>query len=65
MPTVVLERIGELDLIVRNGETLSAIARKYGTSVQNLQKINNLRGTLIVVGQALRIPSRGGASSQP
>jgi membrane-bound lytic murein transglycosylase D len=51
--------------IVRNGETLSLIARKYGTSVQNLQKINNLRGTLIVVGQALRIPSRGGSSSRP
>jgi membrane-bound lytic murein transglycosylase D len=51
--------------IVRNGETLSAIARKYGTSVQNLQKINNLRGTLIVVGQALRIPSRGGSASRP
>ncbi|MHB8054704.1 MAG: transglycosylase SLT domain-containing protein [Candidatus Aminicenantales bacterium] len=45
--------------LVRNGETLSTIARRYGTSVQNLQKINNLRGTLIRAGQTLRIPTRG------
>lgn len=44
---------------VKSGETLSMIARKYGTSVQSLQKINNLRGTLIRVGQILRIPTRG------
>jgi membrane-bound lytic murein transglycosylase D len=44
---------------VRSGETLSTIARKYGTSVQSLQKINNLRGTLIRAGQTLRIPTRG------
>ncbi|MBM3295737.1 MAG: LysM peptidoglycan-binding domain-containing protein, partial [Candidatus Aminicenantes bacterium] len=45
--------------LVRQGETLSAIARKYGTSVQTLMRINNLRSTLIRVGQALRIPGRG------
>ncbi|MCC7295825.1 MAG: transglycosylase SLT domain-containing protein [Acidobacteria bacterium] len=44
---------------VRSGETLSTIARRYGTSVQNLQKINGIRGTLIRAGQVLRIPSRG------
>ena len=44
---------------VKSGETLSTIARRYGTSVQNLQKINGLRGTLIRAGQLLRIPSRG------
>ncbi len=39
--------------------TLSTIARQYGTSVKTLQNINNLRGTLIIAGQILRIPSRG------
>jgi len=45
--------------LVRSGETLSMIARKYGTSVAQLQRINNLSGTLIRVGQVLRIPTRG------
>jgi membrane-bound lytic murein transglycosylase D len=44
---------------VRSGETLSMIARKYGTSVQMIQRLNNLRGTLIYPGQALKIPGRG------
>jgi len=44
---------------VKSGETLSMIARRYGTSVANLQRINNLKGTLIHVNQVLRIPTRG------
>ena len=44
---------------VRNGETLSTIARRYGTSVQMIQRLNNMRGTLIRPGQALKIPGRG------
>jgi len=50
---------------VKSGDTLSSIARHFGLSVSNLQKINNLRGTLIVVGQTLRIPSRGGSAARP
>jgi membrane-bound lytic murein transglycosylase D len=45
--------------VVRRGETLSQISRIYGTSVTTLQRINNLRGTMIRVGQALRVPGRG------
>jgi len=45
--------------LVRRGETLGGIARKYGTSVQTLMRINNLRSTLIRAGQTLRIPGRG------
>ena len=44
---------------VRSGETLSVIARKYGTSVQMIQRLNNLRGTMIYPGQTLKIPGRG------
>jgi membrane-bound lytic murein transglycosylase D len=51
---------------VKSGDTLSAIARRYGISVSTLQTINNMKGkTVIVVGQALRIPSRGGSTSRP
>jgi membrane-bound lytic murein transglycosylase D len=45
--------------MVRSGDTLSSIAQKCGTSVQTLQRINNLRGTLIYPGQVLKIPGRG------
>lgn len=42
---------------VRKGDTLSAIARRYGTTVNDLRKINGIRGSLIKIGQKLRIPS--------
>jgi len=38
---------------VRSGETLSAIARKYGVRVSDIQKWNGLRGTTIQIGQRL------------
>jgi len=41
---------------VRKGETLSTIARKYGTSVKQLKRANNLSGDNINVGQRLFIP---------
>ncbi len=45
--------------VVRAGETLSQIARKYGTSVQALARLNGLRSPyLLSVGQRLRIPGR-------
>lgn len=43
--------------VVRQGETLSAIARRYGTSVQALAAYNNISNPdRILVGQVLRIP---------
>ena len=40
---------------VRSGDTLSGIARRYGTSVSTLCKINNIRtNTTLRVGQTLR-----------
>jgi len=40
---------------VRSGDTLSAIARRYGTSVNNLCKLNGLRTTSVIrPGQRLR-----------
>lgn len=41
---------------VKSGDTLSAIATKYGTSVSRLASLNNITNTnLIIVGQNLRI----------
>jgi len=39
--------------VVRSGDVLGSIARRYGTSVGEIQRLNNLRGTLIRPGQRL------------
>jgi peptidoglycan DL-endopeptidase LytE len=43
--------------IVRNGDTLSGIAKTYETTVNSIVGVNNLSGTNILVGQKLTIPS--------
>lgn len=48
---------------VAKGETLSAIGRKYGVSVEALKKVNGLRGNHIIVGQKLRLPKHTKGSS--
>ena len=40
---------------VRGGDTLYSIARRYGTTVQALQRLNDLRGADIRIGQRLRV----------
>lgn len=40
---------------VRRGDTLGAIARRYGVSVRQIQRLNGLRGTNIRVGKRLRV----------
>jgi membrane-bound lytic murein transglycosylase D len=48
---------------VRRGETLSAIANRYRTSVSAIMRSNRLRSAhRIHPGQRLRIPTRGGGS---
>jgi flagellum-specific peptidoglycan hydrolase FlgJ len=42
--------------VVQKGDTLTKIAKKYGTTVQNLVKLNNIKNPdLIKVGQKLRV----------
>jgi predicted chitinase len=55
--TVVRKPVNKPVLVtVHNGDTLSAIASRHGTTWQNLQKLNNLRNpNVILVGQRLRI----------
>ena len=43
---------------VKRGDTLSALAVRYGTSVNALKQTNRLRTDLIRVGQKLVIPAR-------
>lgn len=52
--------------IVQRGETLSQIARRYNTTVAELQRLNNLaNASLIVAGQVIQLPSSatGGGTS--
>ncbi len=40
---------------VRKGETLSTIAKRHGTTVSKLAKLNNIKGSKIKAGQTLRV----------
>jgi nucleoid-associated protein YgaU len=42
---------------VKRGDTLSAIAKRYKTSVSKIQRANGISGSVIRVGQTLKIPS--------
>jgi len=44
---------------VKKGETLGMLARKYGTSVRDIQRANGLKGTLIREKQTYRVPRKG------
>jgi LysM repeat protein len=41
---------------VRSGDSLYAIAKRYGTTASAVQKANGLKGTVIRPGQSLTIP---------
>jgi membrane-bound lytic murein transglycosylase D len=45
---------------VKRGDNLSRIAATHGTTVAEIQRLNGLKGTRILVGQTLRVPSSSG-----
>lgn len=54
-----------IEYVVQAGDTLSRIARRYGTTVSLLVTYNRLSTTNIYVGQALFIPSAGSGMLYP
>ena len=57
------ERVAWKEHKVRKGETLSQIASKYGTSVEEVRDANNLkRKSMLQIGQVLTIPVAGGTA---
>lgn len=48
---------------VKKGETLSAIASKYGVTVAAIKTANNLKSDAIRAGQTLKIPAKSTGSS--
>jgi len=52
--------------VVRRGDTLSAIALRYGISIWTLASVNGIQNpSFIYVGQRLRIPAGSSAPTQP
>lgn len=41
---------------VKRGDTLSSLAKRYKTSVSKIQAANGIRGSVIRLGQSLKIP---------
>lgn len=48
---------------VRRGDTLFSIARRFGVSAARLRSANQIRGTRVMAGQRLQVPSAGTAKS--
>ena len=46
---------GGKSVTVRKGDTLGAIARRNGTTVAKLKRLNGMRGTTVRAGQRLRV----------
>lgn len=43
---------------VRKGESLGVIARKYGVSVEQLRKLNNIKGNNLAVGKKIKVETQ-------
>jgi len=43
---------------IRPGENIYVLAKRYGTSVDEIKRVNNLKGSLIIAGKTLSIPQR-------
>lgn len=59
-PGTLLAATGRDRHIIRDGETLSAIAERYRVNIDRLRSHNALEGDLLQVGQVLLIPTNGG-----
>jgi membrane-bound lytic murein transglycosylase D len=42
--------------VVRSGDSLWIIAKRYGTTTKKIQELNNLSTTHLYIGQVLKIP---------
>lgn len=51
------------DYKVKSGDTLGAIAKRFGTSVSALQAANNLKSSQLRIGQSLSIPGQAPLNS--
>ncbi|HEU5182467.1 MAG TPA: LysM peptidoglycan-binding domain-containing protein [Candidatus Polarisedimenticolia bacterium] len=59
------ERLKWATHVVRRGETIGVIARKYGVSTSAVLTANSLKSSRLHAGQSLMIPLSGGMTQQP
>jgi membrane-bound lytic murein transglycosylase D len=50
--------------VVKSGDSLWIIAKKYDTTTRRIQEVNHLSGTQLRIGQVLIVPSQGRASQK-
>lgn len=49
---------------VKQNETVWALSKKYGVSIQSIEKLNRINSNhLIITGQTLQIPSKDGSQT--
>lgn len=58
----IIDYIGNIDIVenvyvVKKGDSLYSIARKYNTTVDELKRINNLSNDNLYIGQKLKVPT--------
>ena len=51
------------EYVVKKGDSLYSIARKYNTSVDNLKSINNITTDSLAIGQIIKLPSTSSTAS--
>ncbi len=51
-----------VEYVVRSGDTLWLIARRYGTTVDAIRNLNGLTSNMLNIGQVLKIPASAGSS---
>ena len=49
--------------IVKNGDNLYSIAKKFNTGISNIVNLNNLNSNTLSIGQILKIPSNNNATN--
>jgi LysM repeat protein len=55
---VAREPVGHITYVVRRGDTLYSISRRFSTSVDEIRKLNRLTHSRIIPGQRLLIGAR-------
>ena len=53
---------GYTEYTVRSGDTLWLIAQRYGTTVDEIKRLNGLTSNALNIGQVLKIPGKAGTS---
>lgn len=52
-------KVNSNEYVVKSGDSLYSISRKYGVGVDDLMSVNNLKSTVLSIGQVLKIPNSG------